>query len=523
MPVVPVYENFSRFISDVPRDRLPRNAAFRMKDWIPNEGAAARRRGAFKHASRDLQEVAPVSHGNTGLRTGIWAPFRNQEHLMIGSGWGAAYRVADFDGDDGNYVGDFSTTPARPAFWPGATPLVIVPHFSGATVPPDKYYPASGEGFGDFTTGTLGGSPPHAFIATVWGDFLVLGRMALNYRRIQWSLSGNPESWPALGTYDAPEAVVHIVARENLHLIWGARGVHLLIGDTPPPGGNLVARPYYFNQGTVDARSVVEHEGQVIWANHSGVWRSDGTSNPVNLTEVGGISRYWRSLTRRLQNPYVTGMAITAGLFRSHYVVTVLTRDKNYPFDNTFTTLLCDLDRAAWFEFQGLESIAYIRRPSTLGPPVSFIWGDKEWGNEELFFVSASHMTVEKMSTCWDTLGGLDPYSSTPKAALETGIIKLGSDQEKRFRRAFITSDVRSVAGSVPSLDVSSTTLLEEQPAYSNLKTLPATTKAVRRPVSIGKRGKGVALKIEQSGNLSADISLHGLEIDGHVFEAEHA
>src|SRR6267142_4145573 len=102
---IPVADNFDQgFISDRARDQLPRGAAYRMKDWIPQNGARLRKRGAFIKASRDLSQTQPITSQNIGNRCGVWAPFRNDPHLALGSGWGDAYRVAEFDGDDGNYV-----------------------------------------------------------------------------------------------------------------------------------------------------------------------------------------------------------------------------------------------------------------------------------------------------------------------------------------------------------------------------------------------------------------------------------
>jgi hypothetical protein len=490
-----------------------------MKDWIPQVGAQARKRGAFSHASKDLQTVAPGGHTNLGLRTGVWAPFRNDPHLVIGSGWGDAYRVAKFDGADGNFVGALAGVPTRPAYWNGASPMVIIPHVSGATVPPDKYYPASGEGATDFTVAVLGGTPPNAKIATTWGDFAILGRLATNFRRVQWSLAGNPENWPALGVFDAPEELHHIVARGNLHLLFGTTGVHALIGDTPPPGGNLTSRPFFFGQGTDDGRSVQVYGDYIIWANKSGVWKTDGTSM-VDLTKAGGISRYWRSLAREVFATAATGEALTAGVYRGHYFITILTRGTVAPYPNIYRTLVCDIDRNVWFEWQGLEAIEYISRPSSLG--AGAIDGVRVTGEEELFVVSSDHMTVEKLSPCWDTFGGKDPYTTTPLPSLETAVFKLGTNQEKRIRRAFITSDIRSVGGSVPTLQVSSVVTPDEAEAYGTAKTLSTTTKPTRRSVDVGRRGNGVAFKIEQGGDQAADISLGGIEIDGHAIEGSN-
>lgn len=491
-----------------------------MKDWIPQNGAPLRERGAYMVASRDLLATQPSGSSNVGLRSGLWAPFRNDPHLVACSG-DAAYRVAEFDGDDGNFVGNLASTPARPVYWGGATPLLIIPH-AGAAVPPDKYYALSGEGGTDFAVAALGGTPPHAKVAEAWGDFLILARLATNYRRVQWSTAGNPESWPALGVYDAPEEVHHVVAKGTAQYIFGPTGVHLLVGDTPPPGGNLTAKPFFFREGTIDGRSVQAYGDTIVWANQSGVFSTDGTSLR-DLTEEGGISRYWRSLARGVVSPQVSGMAITGVLSRGHYIVTILTKSLVSPYANTYKTLVCDLDRSVWFEWQGFQAISYATRPAGLG--IGVLGGEIEGGDEETFLFSPERMIVDKLSPCWDltSLTGLDPHgTNSPRALLETGIYKLGSAAEKRFRRAFITSDVRSLGGSAPTLEVSTTMTPNEDATYSLPKTLPVTTKPKRRPVQIGRRGNGCAFKLEHGGDTAGNISLYSIEIDGHALEGSN-
>lgn len=520
----PVADNFDQgFQTDRARDQLPRGAAYRMKDWIPQNGSRLRKRGAFMTASRDLAQVQPAASVDVGLRCGGWAPFRNDPHLVVGSGWGDAYRVAEFDGNDGNFVGSFSTTPSRPVYWGGATPLMIFPHSPGGSQVPDKYYPVSGEGFTDFAVAPLGGTAGiYPKVAEAWGDFAVLARMSTNFRRVQWSLAGNPESWPALGVYDAPEEVHHIVCRGTTQFIFGPTGVHLLIGDTPPPGGNLTAKPFFFRQGTIDGRSVQTYGDVICWANQSGVFATDGTTMR-NLTEETGISRYWQSFAKMVVAPQNTGMSISAGVFRGNYVITLLTRDLVFPYTNRFQTFVFDLDRIVAYEWKGLEAHSYVPRVSGLGS--GFMGGDLESGEEELFLLSASRMTVDKLSSCWDmtSLTGIDPHgTNTPYPSIETGIYKLGSEAEKRFRRAFITSDVRPIAGSAPTLLVSTVTTPSEDATYSTPKVLAATTKMIRRAVGIGRRGNGCAFKIEQGGDVAGDISLGGIEVDGHALEGSN-
>jgi hypothetical protein len=441
---------------------------------------------------------------------------------VIGSGWGDAYRISEFDGNDGNFVNSFVTTPSRPVFWGGATPMMIFPHATGGTQVPDKYYPASGEGFTDFTVAPLGGAAGiYPKTAEVWGDFLVLGRMALNYRRVQWSLAGNPESWPALGVYDAPEEVQHIVCRGTTQFIFGPTGVHLLIGDTPPPGGNLTAKPFFFKQGTIDGKSVQSYGDIICWANQTGVFATDGTTMR-DLTQETGISRYWQSFAQSVINPYLTGMSLTAGIYQGHYIITILTRDLVFPYPNSYKTFVFDLDRIIAYEWQGFEAYAYASRPAGSG---SGFAGTVVSGAEELFLISDRRMTVDKLSPCFDrtSLTGIDPHgTNTPYVSLETGIYKLGSEAEKRFRRAFITSDIRPIAGSAPTLLVSTVTVPSEDETYSTSKVLAATTKMIRRAVNIGRRGNGCAFKIEQGGSVAADISLGPIEVDGHALEGSN-
>lgn len=64
----------------------------------------------------------------------------------------------------------------------------------------------------------------------------------------------------------------------NALLGWGYNDLHILSGDTPPPGGNLSRKSLYAGLGTFDGRSVAPWRDYAIWANAAGIWKSDGST-----------------------------------------------------------------------------------------------------------------------------------------------------------------------------------------------------------------------------------------------------
>ncbi len=513
----PLGSNFDYgFQSDTSRDGLSPRAAYRMKDYIPQLGAPLRERGGWSYGSADLNGLASA----TAIRGLAWLPFPDDGHLLAVSEEGFSYRITRFDGGitGTSYITDtgpttsFIVPPQSPLFWhkTGTTYSGIVPthrdaaHLAAAQV--KRYYDT---GSLTYTIRDLGGTPPRATGGFSWGDYLVL----LNFydptdnshRPYRWAFSpvGAPEDpWqltaPNASTIDFKEETIAGIPVLNAILAFGYENCWIVTGDTPPPGGNLAIKILWAGVGTFDARSVVPYRNYAIWANHLGVWRSDGASL-TDLTADGGISNYYRDLVADFAPE--TAWTAAAGIYRGHYVLSIQNDE-----EELITTLACDLERKVWTEWTNIPAMMFSQRASSPA------------GSEELFFGSSAAPRVGKISSLWTP--GADFASDaddTPVlASLETPYYRIGSLGEKRIRRIFVSHDIR---GESATFDVSYVTSPEADAAYTAAGSLDATTGFARRPVRINKHALGVGLKIERTGE-ATDARLYGIEGEGHPWDS---
>lgn len=489
------------FQSDTSRDQLPRGAAYRMRDWIPQLEAPLRKRGGWSQASADLNAASAA----TSLSGLAWAPFAGDPHLISLSEIGKLYRSTTFA--NGTFIGAThgQGLTHRP-FW-HRDRMIVPAALGGAAANPYKYYDSGG---GVYATAVIGGTPPQARGGFSWGDYLVLfnyyeGGVLKNYR-MAFSSVGNPDAWVYSGAssshFDIPEEMVAGLQLRNVIIAWGYANTYMITGDTPPPGGNLARRTLFNGNGCFDGRSVATYREYAIWANNAGVYRTDGATL-TDLTKAGGISLFWRELVRGFSQQQ--GWKAAGGVYAGNYVLTVTTPA------GVATTLICDLDRQVWTTFTNIEAVMFAERSA--GPGTALMDG-----SEELFFAHPNAPRAARMSTCWDpdATVALDGDGAAVLPEIEFAFDKVGETAMKRVRRAFVNYDIRT-AGASPSLAVSAV-FSPEDAAYTALGSLPTTTELTRDFVDVREQTYGIGLKIAQVG-ASADTRLYEIELEGHLLE----
>jgi hypothetical protein len=343
-----------------------------------------------------------------------------------------------------------------------------------------------------------------------WTDYLLLANgyvAGIRYpQRIWISDVGLPEVWNTGTSFeDMPSEVLRIIPLWNVIMVWGYTDVWTISGDTPPPGGNWSQKTVFHGLGTMDGRTVVPYAQYAIWANNSGVFKSDGFTK-TDLTERGGIKQRWQELVGSFN--YALGWSATAGIFRDHYVIAVY--DNNGAF---VTCQICDLANETWFEFTNIPAVQFAQRFS--GPGTS-----NAGGTEEMFFAHRTLPRVGKMSTCWTPSAtyASDGDGVAVQPGIELPFYKLAQAAKKQFRKAYVTYDLRT-SGGAPYLAASVITSPEEAAAYTALTSqLPATLTDTRRSIEIRKRGLGIGLKLQQVG-ASADTRLTEIELDLAMLE----
>ena len=498
--------NFDRgYQSDTARDQLPPGVAYRLRDYIPQLGAAERKRGGWVNSTVNLGSISACNYV-AGLS---WVPFSGDPHLLIVSDNGKVFNDKSFDGTGGMFIGptSFSAVTHSPIWHQSGSFAVILQALGAAGASPWKYFDSGGH---VYSLAPLGGLPPQASVGASWGDYMLLANGyvsgTLFPNRIWVSDVGLPESWnPGSAFWDLPAEVLRLVPMQTSILAFGYTDVWSLTGDTPPPGGNWTQKTPFQGVGCMDGRSVTTWQNYAIWANNTGVYKSDGYALG-DLTDRGGIKQRWQELVNNFD--FKGGWSAAAGIFRDHYVIVV--RDGNGAF---VTCQVCDLNREIWFEFTNVPSMMFAQRAS--GPGTATVSGP-----EELFFAHRLLPYVGKLSGCWSpsSANANDGDGVAVLPEIELPFYKLGGAYMKQIRRARITYDIRSAGGS-PYIAVSYVTSPEEGAVYQSLSgVLPTTTKQTRRPVEIRQRALGIGLKLTQVG-ASADTSVSEIELDVNMLE----
>ena len=488
------------FQTDVPRDLLPDGVAYRMKDYIPSLESPIRKRGGFTHASAAL--AAGASVGALG-----WAPFDGDPHLLITNNLGNAYYLKTFDGDaptGASGINTHASITERP-FWHKSM-MILLQGLTASTGVPHKYTAAGG---GVYSVANLGGTPPQARAGASWGDYLILANghdgTSDKRNRVWWSGPGNAESW-SVGSggsfWDMPGEVLKVVSLRNILLFLGYTEMWMLTGDTPPPGGNMAQRDL-FNEGCSDPRSVARWRDYIIWANNTGIWRTDGTTI-TDLTDQGGISLYWQNLVGS-QFALTQGWSAVGGVYRDQYFITVLNNAGTH-----VVTLVCDLNRYVWYEFTNFDVTMYAPRSS--GPGTLTVAG-----SEEMFFGRRDQPRVAKMSPVWTPTSSntADADLADVLPVIETRFHRLDVSEAKRIKRIYLTYDLRT-SGQALVLDASFV-LSPGDTAYIPCGTdFQPTTRLDRHRVTVGRATHGIAFKLAQVGP-SNDTRIHSLEAEAYA------
>lgn len=513
-----VAQNFDQGMQqDRARDQLQKGVAWRLADFIPQDGAALRKRGGWVFASADLNAVQA---GPSRIYAVAWASFASAGHLIGIGNNGNLYRMGPpgpVDASAGVYVGALPSVPLTKPFW--HKDRVIIP--PGATqADPQKYYDSGG---GSYALAAVGGTPPRGRWGISYGDYLVLGNgwdpassYALRPDRLWFSNVGNADFWNTAaqgGFMDFGREIIGGAWNRSIFLVWSYDSTWLLNGTIPPPGGDFTKTPL-FGVGCLDQRSITRWQDYFIWASPGAIYRTDGTSL-TDVTKEAGISIPWRALVTGFNRN--TNWICTAGLLYGQYYVTVI--------DNTGVnraTVVIDLQSFAATIHTNIDSTMYAERISGEGTSA-------EPGVDELFGAWLNGPRVMRFSQIWTPTQAnrFDASGAPVLPVLETPFFKQGRTEQKRFRFAYIGYDLRD-GGEVPKLVVGYatspelTTYIEPRYRDGTPQVLPATSEFTRRRIDIRQRAEGVSLRLRLT-QPAADFRLSEIEIEGHPLEGSRA
>lgn len=486
--IVPVFNTIRGMATDPPFDQLQPGFVRRILDALPGRGLApVQVRAGWRYGSGVLSGAQPIDWLT-------WAPFPGAEKIVTyARGDNQADFVSVLDGTTtGTAIGATALPcPTAPFFHRTPTGGLVI--FPGSRTPSGPSL-AVQKWTGSGALADLANAPA-ADRGASWGDYLILaGDVASGHssaNRVWWSAVGTTETWDlAAGYADMPEDVVAIVPRGNSIFFFGAKGTHIMVGDQPPPGGNMTLKKYAFSQGLSDPDAVATYKDFVIWGNANGIFRSDG-SQPSDITSIGGVSSYWPFC----YSP-VAGDVLSLGCYRQYLIVTVLT--------SAFVFKVClifDLEASTWWEWSNIAARHLLRIPSWSG------------ASEDLLFPLGRRIC--RVSPVFGGVNDADEDGTTPQLSIITGGLRLGAMGEKRLRRSWLTftgkptTQIQAYASVDLALNPSNNPAADPPNLFPIGSFVPTVTnQIVRIPLRVHRKAELIRFQIK---GVNA-VRLYGLE-----------
>lgn len=463
---------------DIPRHELPANVAWTITDYIPDLGAPLRKRGGWADFSNDISAVVAAA---SYVIAGLVAPFAAAtKHLAVTEDNRLVTVATNGTVTD---IGDIVAGTAmkqNPVFH---RDKAIFPAGNGTTAP--RYYDGS-------TLGNLAGSPPAAIYATVHKDRTVLARSSANPERLWFSDAGDPTGWDTTATYlDSTFPVTGLASLKNAILIWSDGATERLIGSTPPPGTDFEFGKA-FDEGTPDARSIAYWGDNIVFANPSGIFITDGAALD-DLTKASGMLSYWQELLAS----YTSSWTIAGGVYQSHYVVSVMD-------GSTFKdAAMIDLQRRTWIQLTNLKAVSFWNSSSP----------------DEMYFGQRARARVGKFSSVFMPSASVkNDGDGTAVTPVYESPFFVSKGKQLSWKRVYLDADIRDAASDNPTLTVSYVES-PESTSYTALGTSFAeTTAQTPRRFTLGQSNHGMAFKVTQA-NASSDTRFVRLRAEVHERE----
>jgi hypothetical protein len=479
---VTLQKRWRRMVRDLPREDLPKDSAWNLVDYVPDLGAAVRKRGGWANASADIS--ATVAAASYIIAGGVLEYEAATKHVVVS--------------EDGRFIevtSDSSTTDIAAGIVVAQNPVLhrdiaIFSACGGATNPKSVKYT------GSYTVADLAGSPPQAKWATTYKDRTVLACSTAEPQRVWFSDPGDPEGWDTTNTYwDFSRPITGIASLTNALLIFHTGYTSRLYGDTPPPGTNFVADDPKFAVGCIDARSIAYYGGKVVFASAEGIYVTDG----IDYEDVTARSRmlsYWQELMAAYA---ASTWTVVGSVIRGYYMYCVMD-------GTTFKDAgMVDLTDYQWMRHSNVDAACMYT---------------SQGAADELYFGRRGAARVGKVSTFFmpSSTYKNDGDGDAVAPILESPYYKPDAFGLADFQYVLFGYDTRDAASDNPTLTISYITS-PESTSYTavtgldgNAYPLPETTAYTTATRRIFKSSRGIGFKIAQT-NASSDTRGYELAV----------
>ncbi len=341
MPTSQIQNDFTGgMVWDVPQHEIPSNAAYDLHDLLINQHGWLYQRGPFAKFS-SITGYGGGANVPVGAYLGYYPLAANQELVLVTAADGHIHKTTSSSTTDLGAAFSSSVSPSW-AFYMDKT--ILAPGATTAAAPKKVVWDGA-----TATLSALGGSPPSMNFITIYKSRLCGGgNVSSHPNRLYFS------PVPAIdGTWDTTNAWIDcehnirgLAGLRNMLLVFGDSGVERIIGDTPPPGTNM-DRTTISNvglSGMNGATCITIWNDNAIYATPTGVWLTNGTSAPIDLTAVGGIKNLWRGLA--INNTHT----LSCGVYRDQLLIGCSA--------STMPGLLCfDLTHKTWYVMGGQGAV----------------------------------------------------------------------------------------------------------------------------------------------------------------------
>lgn len=470
---------------DTPRHQMPKESVWNLVDLIPEViGAPLEKRGGWSYGS---DAFTGVHAGSDECVAVFYADFTAAPKLCVASrdvGVATNLLTVNTSTNAVSSVGNLSNTMVQ-------NPVLhadkLIFPFSGGATAPQKYDGS--------TLAALGGSPPNGTYATVYKDRTVLARTSTNKTRVYFSDPADPEGWDTTNTYlSVLSPITGLAALPNALLVFQDKVTSRIRGSTPPPGTDMIVDDPLFSVGCSDARSIVTRGAFCVFANPLGVYISNGTLNPEDLTASAGLKSYWLEIMAAYSSSTYT---LAAGMIRDYYIISVMNGS------SFVDCLMFDVPKRTGWRLSNIGALCF---------------GSAVTGGEELYFGLKSVGRLGKLSSIFSPASGVknDADGTAVGWTLETPFY-IDRPGKKTWRSAYVSYDMQDAASDNPVLTVSYQKTPEG--SYTALSpTLAESTDYTRARLPLRVPAHGIGLKIVQS-NASSVSRLYDLEAEVHTRE----
>jgi len=135
--------------------------------------------------------------------------------------------------------------------------------------------------------------------------------------------------------------------------------IRMVLGSNPAGYGvtqdDITIRQFTGDIGLLDAFSIVHWNTQAIWADHNGIYATDGSNYPLDLTWAGNAKDLWLEFIRNYVDTSTTRVA--CGIYSDLLVCSMTDIVGNTHID----TIVCDLNRRTWSRWQNTPFTCFVR------------------------------------------------------------------------------------------------------------------------------------------------------------------